>query len=218
MWFAYTETDQCINSFSFFQNLISSVFKVSERRVETNVDRSCILQAGIQSILLVTEGWNIPGRLLFEVWYVRFFSHLTKHWKNSSSLSTSLILCNNRKDHKSQICFGNMRFKQYSICKLNATHIRKVIVIQGKQHLFLFLFSEKQQQKHHSYHHRQQQEEKAKGVKKAVCCFFPRAAYYSVLIYKALNVILHAQVKGKERWLQSGYMTIIGCCRKPVSE
>lgn len=30
-----------------------------------------------------------------------------------------------------------------------------------------------------------------------------RAAYYSVLIYKALNVILHVQVKGRE-WKEKG--------------
>ena len=48
---------------------------------------------------------------------------------------------------------------------------------------------------------------KTRGVNKAICCFFSpspsfpslsRAAYYSVLIYKALNVILHVEVKGRD--------------------
>jgi len=37
------------------------------------------------------------------------------------------------------------------------------------------------------------------GVKKAICCVFSRASYYSVLIYKALNAIRRATVKGRKR-------------------
>jgi hypothetical protein len=62
---------------------------------------------------------------------------------------------------------------------------------------FYLVKSNSKIKKHHRC--RQQQEDTTKGVKKAVCCFSPRAAYYRVLIYKALNAILHAQVKGRGR-------------------